>query len=127
MEDLIYDYYIKYRVVPDDVAARLAQEHQIIKKVTVELDELLDIILLDAIVPKEHFIAKLREFVELQSVHLVYEEQEILPAIAQSLTPDDWTNLEQQWKHKDYKDPLFGDEVSDQYRALATHISKGNH
>ncbi len=124
MEDLIYDYYIKYRVVSDEVAMRLSQEHKAIKKVTVELDELLDMILLDAIVPKEQCIEKLRNFVELQSAHLAYEEQEILPLIKDSLSADDWSNLEKQWQHDEYKDPLFGENVSDQYRTLARRIKQ---
>ncbi|WP_369434237.1 hemerythrin domain-containing protein [Psychromonas sp. MME1] len=124
MEDLIYDYYIKYRDVPDEIINRLSQEHQTIKKVTIEFDELLDIILLDAIVPKDLFIVKLQEFVDLQSSHLNYEEKEILPLIEKSLTADDWKNLEQQWQHKDYMDPLFGSNVTTQYSALAKHIKE---
>ncbi|MFT6985626.1 MAG: hemerythrin-like domain-containing protein [Psychromonas sp.] len=124
MEDLIYDYYLKYRVVADEMAFRLSQEHTLINKATVELDELLDMILLDAIVSKEQCIEKLRNFVDLNAAHLLFEEQEVLPLIKESLSPDDWSNLEQQWKHKEYKDPLFGENVSDQYRTLANHIKK---
>lgn len=124
MEDLIYDYYIKYRVVPDEVAFRLSNEHKSINQATVELDELLDMILLDAIVPKEQCIEKLRNFVDLNAAHLVFEEQQILPLIKESLSPDDWSNLERQWQHEEYKDPLFGENVSDQYRALASCIKR---
>lgn len=122
LEDLIYDYYIKHRLVSDEVAGRLSQEHKVIKKVTVELDALLDIILLDAIVAKEHFIKKLSEFIDLQTAHLAYEEQYILPEIAKSLSAEDWTNLALQWQDQEYIDPLFGDNVSEQYRALARSI-----
>lgn len=124
MEDLIYDYYLKYRVVDKQLAFRLSQEHQLIKEVTVELDELLDIILLDAVVPKERCIEKLSHFVSIQSAHLAYEEQQILPLIKERLTADDWANLEQQWQHKDYNDPLFGKNISEQYKQLADVIKK---
>ena len=124
MEDLIFDYYINNRVVPDDIATRLSQEHKIIKKATIELDELLGMILLDAIVPKEQCIEKLQNFVELQSAHMAYEEHEILPLIADSLSAEDWSNIERQWQHKEYSDPLFGDKVSEQYRTLATYIKQ---
>ncbi|WP_028862232.1 hemerythrin domain-containing protein [Psychromonas aquimarina] len=125
MEDLIYEYYLKYRVVPDEVANRLSREHKLISKATIELDELLDMILLDAIVPKEHCIKKLNDFVKFQSAHLAYEEQEVLPAIKESLSPDDWSTLQQQWLHDEYSDPLFGDTISDQYRELADRINQG--
>ena len=124
MEDLIYDYYLKYRVVDKQLALRLSQEHQLIKEATIELDELLDMILLDAVVPTERCIEKLSHFVSIQSAHLAYEEQQILPLIEDSLTADDWANLEQQWQHKDYNDPLFGQNVSEQYKQLAEFIKK---
>ncbi|WP_022943199.1 hemerythrin domain-containing protein [Psychromonas hadalis] len=125
MEDLIYAYYLKYRVVPDEVAIRLSQEHKLIKEVTIELDELVDMILLDAIVPKEQCLEKLAVFVELQAAHLMYEESQVLPAIKASLSADDWVNLEQQWQHSHYDDPLFGDNISEEYKALAERINQG--
>lgn len=124
MEDLIYEYYLKSHTVSDDIALRLTQEHQAIKKVTIELDELLDMILLDAIVSKDICIEKLRNFVEQQTAHLAYEEQEILPLINNSLFADDWDNIAQQWQPDEYQDPLFGENVSEQYRVLATHIKQ---
>jgi len=124
MEDMIYDYYLKYRVVSDEVANRLSQEHKLIKETTIELDELLDMILLDAIVPKEQCIEKLTHFVHLQSAHLAYEEQEILPKIKESLTLDDWQTLEGQWQHDGHSDPLFGNNIADQYKTLAERINE---
>lgn len=124
MEDLIYDYYINHCVVPDAVGTRLPQEHKILKKATAELDELLGMILLDAIVPQEQCIEKLQNFVELQSEHMAYEEQELLPLIQQSLSDEDWSSIEQQWRYKEYSDPLFGDNVAEQYRKLATIIKQ---
>ena len=61
-------------------------------------------------------------FVSKQKQHLNYEEAEILPAIQSSLTEDDWAHLILQWKHKEYVDPLFGESISDQFKALALHI-----
>ena len=125
-EDLIWDYYIHNRVVPDDIASSLPREHKIIKNLTVELDELLGMILLDAIVPKEQCIEKLQNFVELQMAHIVYEEHDILPLIKDSFSAEDWSKIELQWQqlqqNKEYSDPLFGDEVSEPYRKLATLI-----
>lgn len=124
MEDLIYAYYLKYRVVPDEVAIRLAKEHQLIKEVTIELDELVDMILLDTPVPKQQCLEKLSVFVELQAAHLMYEESQIIPAIRESLSADDWVNLAQQWQHNHSEDPLFGDNISEVYKALAERINQ---
>lgn len=124
MEDLIYSYYLKYRVVTDQVANRLSDEHKQLKVITRELDDMVDMVLLDAIVPKDLFIEKLDLFVTKQNQHLNYEEQEILPAIKKSLTPDDWESLNQQWKHHEYVDPLFGDKISEKFKALAETINR---
>ncbi|TEW53638.1 hemerythrin [Psychromonas sp. RZ22] len=122
MENLIYAHYLKYRVVPDEVANRLSQDHQELKTITKELDEMLGMILLDAIISKELFIEKLEQFVVKQKQHLTYEEEEIFPAIKSSLSPDDWLNLNQQWKHNEYVEPLFGDKISNEFKALADSL-----
>lgn len=124
MEDLIYDYYLKYRVVTDQVANRLADDHHKLKVMTSELDDLLGMILLDAIISKELFIEKLEQFVSRQKLHLVYEENEILPAIKNSLTAHDWAHLNLQWKHKQYADPLFGKSISQEFESLAERIAQ---
>lgn len=124
MEDIIYDYYIKNCDAPETVSQRLPEEHKIIKKLTIELDELLTMILLDAIVPKEQCLKKLSDFVELQSTHMAYEEQQILPLIQKSLSDDDWAKIKEQWQHQEYSDPLFGDNISEQYRKLAAIIKQ---
>ena len=124
LEDMIYEYYLKYRVVPDKVANRLSQEHKLIKEATIELDELLDMILLDAVVPKEQCIDRLKHFVNLQTAHMSYEEVEILPKIEASLTEDDWLKLKQQWQHDGHNDPLFGEKISEQYKELAKRIKQ---
>ena len=57
------------------------------------LDETLDMILLDTVVPKEQCIEKLKTFVKLQSEHIMYEEQKILPSIQKFLLKEDWSKL----------------------------------
>lgn len=123
MEDMIYAYYLKYRVVSDVIVNRLALEHQQIKDATIELDELVEMVLLDAIVPQQNCIDRLTKFVDLQALHLMYEEAEIIPAIRESLGADDWSNLQQQWQHNHYDDPLFGDKIAEEYKALADRIN----
>jgi len=122
LEDLILGYYRKSYTVSDDITARLTQEHKIIKQATIELDELLEMIQLDAIVPKEQCIEKLKNFVELQSAHMAFEEKRVLPLFKEGLSAEDWVNIKQQWQYNEYKDPLFGESIADQYRKLATYL-----
>ena len=123
LEDSIYDYYLKYRVVDDSVANRLHSEHQNLERISAELKEIIDSILLDAIVSRDDIIEKIGQFVTLQKEHLNYEESEILPAIKASLTADDWRHLEQNWQHDPQEDPLFGRTVAEQYKSLAKRLS----
>lgn len=122
LEDKMYDYYLKYRVVDDSVANRLHKEHAELSQVSADLKELIDTVLLDAIVDKTDIIEALERFTRLQLAHLNYEESEVLPAIKASLTADDWRQLEQNWQHDPADDPLFGRTVSDQYRSLAERL-----
>jgi len=124
MEDLIYAYYLKYRVVSDQVANRLAEDHKQLSVITKELDDMLSMILLDAIIPKDVFIEKLEHFVSKQKQHLNYEETAILPAIQSTLTADDWAHLSLQWKQKEYSDPLFGDSISERFQSLSDYINQ---
>ncbi len=122
MEDILYDYYLKYRVVSDGVANRLQEDHHQLAIATSSLKEQLDIILLDAVVPIDQLCDQLDSFIKLQLAHLTYEEREVLPAIKNSLTEDDWRQLEQQWQIDVTKDPLFGRDIASQFQTLAKRI-----
>lgn len=122
-EDLIYDYYLKYRVVGGEVANRLHEEHARLLEAGTELKEMVEMILMDAVIPLDQFTAKLEQFIELQEAHLNYEEAVIFPQLRDSLTEDDWRHLEQMWQNRAISDPLFGAEVSQHFRALAKQLS----
>jgi len=124
-EDIIYDHYLRYRVVDDKVANRLREEHQKITELTEDLKNTVEMILLDAVIPQDQFADKLEHFIEVQERHMNYEETQILPAIERSFTEDDWKQVEQQWQHGRPDDPLFGQQVAEQYRELAERIEVG--
>lgn len=125
LEDFIYEFYLENYVVPDDISSRLPTEHKEMKSATIELDELLNMILLDAIVPKDECIERLESFVTQQEKHMSYEEMEVLPLIEHNLSDVDWIKIKQDWLHLDGTiDPLFGENVSDQYQELSAVIKK---
>lgn len=126
MENLIYAYYLKYRVVEERVGTRLVDEHKQLKLMTEDVNDMLEMIMLDAIMPKERVIEKLETFLSLQRKHLIYEETEVLPQIAQTLTEDDWEHLNLQWQHHKYVDPLFGKKISEQFKALSEYIKQAS-
>lgn len=122
-EDIIYDYYLKYRVVEGDVANRLQLEHAKLVEAGAELREMVEMILMDAVIPLDQFTAKLEQFVALQEAHMNYEEGVIFPHLRDSLTEDDWRHLEQVWQNRAIGDPLFGPEISQHFQDLARRLS----
>ncbi|MGY3941576.1 hemerythrin domain-containing protein [Aeromonas tecta] len=122
-EDLIYDYYLKYRVVEGEVASRLHEEHARLLEAGTELKEMVEMILLDAVIPLDQFTARLEQFIALQEAHMNYEEGTIFPQLRDSLTEDDWRHLEQLWQNRAITDPLFGAEVSQHFQALSRQLS----
>lgn len=121
-EDLIYDYYIKYRVVGDEMPNRLAAEHKQLHELTEELKDVVELILLDAVMPLDVFSDKLENYIKAQWEHLNYEENEVFPVLREQLTEDDWRHIEQNWQHGQVDDPIFGKQVKAQYQALAERI-----
>ena len=122
-EDMIYDYYLKYRVVEGEVANRLHEEHARLLDAGTELKEMVEMILMDAVIPLDQFTGKLECFVALQEAHMNYEEGVIFPLLRDTLTEDDWRHLEQNWQNRAIGDPLFGAEVSQNFQALAQRLS----
>ncbi len=122
-EEMIYDYYLKYRVVEGEVANRLQEEHARLLEAGAELKEMVEMILMDAVIPLDQFTARLEQFVALQEAHINYEEGVIFPHLRDSLTEDDWRHLEQIWHNRAIGDPLFGAEISQHFQALAKRLS----
>lgn len=122
LEDAIYRYYLEHQGQASDSINRLEEEHIKLKHKTSELRDIVDMILLDAIVPQDEFINRLEEFINLQSSHLSYEEAHILPQLERELNESDWRQIEQETAVAERDDPLFGAEVAQRYRALAERI-----
>ncbi|MFM2480394.1 hemerythrin domain-containing protein [Celerinatantimonas sp. YJH-8] len=121
-EDVIYDYFCKYRATDSQISERLKDEHIKLRELTLELGEVVELILLDAVIPLDQFSQKLERFISAQWDHLNYEEDEIIPLLKASLTEDDWRSIEQDWQHNHVDDPLFGSHTDKQYQALAERI-----
>ena len=118
-EDLIYDYYRQFRCSDDQFSTRLSEEHARVVTAGQELTELVDMILMDSVIPLEQLTAKLEAFIVLQQCHMDYEESEIFPLLRSKLSEDDWRHLEQNWRYKTADDPLFGREVAERYRDIS--------
>ena len=68
-----------------EVANRLHEEHARLLDAGTELKEMVEMILMDAVIPLDQFTARLEEFIAQQEAHMNYEEGVIFPTCA---TPD---------------------------------------
>ncbi|OCH48107.1 hemerythrin domain-containing protein [Aliivibrio fischeri] len=118
-EDMIYQYYIDHYGKHEGVSD-LLEAHHTLSQDTEDFSITIDMILNDAIVPKDIFKAHLKAFTKRIKDHLEQEEQEIFPFLKAYLTTDDWEALEKGWKEID--DPVFGETVDKRYRELAKKV-----
>ena len=98
----------------------LRREHEALLARSRELSAGLRAVLNEAHVPRESFVNWARAFIDLQMRHMNMEECEFFPAALQSLTADDWHDLEAQMTAPD--DPLFGERVGERYDTLRKKI-----
>ncbi|WP_311567728.1 hemerythrin domain-containing protein [Photobacterium arenosum] len=119
-EDVIYHYYLRHCGEEQDILD-LEAEHIELARLTAEFAETVDMILMDAVIPLDVFAGKLNAFVERQHQHLDTEEKKVFPVIRQHFTDQDWAAVEEEYQDC-LCDPLFGKEVSAQYRELATRL-----
>ncbi|MCV5232655.1 hypothetical protein OFC56_36405, partial [Escherichia coli] len=75
----------------------------------------IEMILQDAVVPQDIFIAQLEDFIESQKCHLELEERKILPLIEELFTTEDCQHVESLWTECE-DDPVFGDTIADRYK-----------
>ena len=135
-EDLIYDYYLQHKTDKKDSLNKLAQQHERISDLTERLQDMTDMILMDAVVPQDQYIEALQEFLDVQVRHLNYEEEHIIPMLREELSQADWdailaslpydgiSDVDSLEKLSRKADPLFGDKVSERYLELRDNLQK---
>ena len=128
-EDIIYRYYMQHygaqHRAENEEMKNLEEEHIALSKKSHEFLDLVEMILRDAVVPQDVFIAQLESFIITQKSHLDIEEKEILPLINSTFSTQDWQAVESQWQQPD-DDPVFGDTIADRYKQLAQRVRQTN-
>ncbi|TCO81441.1 branched-chain amino acid transport system ATP-binding protein [Plasticicumulans lactativorans] len=69
---------------------------------------------------RDEFLERLTRYVQLSRSHMALEERELMPLAEQRLTTIDWAEIDRAFAAND--DPLFGDEVRAEFRALHTRL-----
>ncbi len=84
--------------------------------------EAVDNALTDQDVSRDSFTHVAREFIDGERKHMEMEERHFFPAAIESLTDEDWSELDS--RLADERDPLFGADVVERFQALRRRIIK---
>ncbi|WP_028117685.1 hemerythrin domain-containing protein [Ferrimonas senticii] len=122
LEDRIYQFYLERTGQPALTLHKLAEEHQALAQATSAILATVTMILADQVVPRQRLVANLRQFLTLQRNHLSYEDQQLLPKIAATLSEDDWQSLTPQLQQLCQSDPLFANSGAD-YQHLRDYLA----
>ncbi|GAA0784424.1 hemerythrin domain-containing protein [Marinobacterium sediminicola] len=115
-EDKMYAFFQGRDDELDKALSRCEEEHKQLKQLSTHLEESIDGILNDVVMPMDRFTDQLDEFVQAEKRHLDFEEQEIFRLLRSHASEADWQQLDQQLPRSE--DPLFGEKQADEYRAL---------
>ncbi|MGD8644488.1 MAG: hemerythrin domain-containing protein [Chromatiales bacterium] len=121
-EDLIFAYFLQHHGGADAVVVEsLMEEHRELKGLTASLRSSLEGILHDAPLQRESLAQQLSAFLDRQWKHLNAEEASVFPMLDRVMAPNDWDAIAGDLP--DQADPLFGDDLQQQYQSLYTRIT----
>lgn len=120
-EDLIYG---ALRSRDPDLAAEvgdLEEEHRDLALAARELAALIERALAEVLVDRTHVHDLTRDFIRRYRHHIEREELHVFPAARQVLSDQDWADIDGRMEGSS-GDPLFGEVVTDYFRALRDDI-----
>ncbi len=120
-EDLIFERLLKRAPAAQPLVKALEKEHEELVAGGVEMLQMLDEVVSDAIIPRESVESSARTYVQQLVAHMDKEESTLFPMAAQQLTAEDWTAIGAAVKRRE--DPLFSARVDQKYRAILEHLS----
>ncbi len=115
-EDKIYEYFMGRDSKLDTLLSNCEKEHADLRQSSTSLQEAIDGVLHDAVIPMEEFAELLEDFVLRQTNHLNLEEGDIFPKINAVAGAKDWDYLAEQLPKPE--DPLFGARLAQEFTDL---------
>ncbi|GAA0687195.1 hemerythrin domain-containing protein [Marinobacterium maritimum] len=115
-EDKMYAFFQGRDSSLDQALEHCEEEHKQLKHLSTHLEESIDGILNDVVMPMDKFTDQLDEFVQAEKRHLNFEEETIFPLLRSIASEADWQQLADQLPQSE--DPLFGEKQADEYRSL---------
>ncbi len=115
-EDKMYEYFKGRNTELDELLQNCEQEHVDLKHSSFQLQEAIEGVLHDAVMPMDEFAELLDDFVSRQTNHLNLEEGEIFPKLKAVADEKDWQHLAIELPKPE--DPLFGAKLAHEFTAL---------
>ena len=119
-EDVIFNYYLSKHDTKKSTIHSLLNEHQTMPPLTDKLSIMLQNAIFSVPQKREELCAYLEEYIDTQKKHMDFEEATIYPILRESLTDNDWNQVEDKLKQVD--DPLFGNQVETSFKELLQQI-----
>ena len=124
LEDIIYDYYSNKAGLAN--CGQLYNEHHRLAEASGVLIYSLNMILSDVVISREKLVNDLKEYIELQQLHMQYEEREVFPNFEKVLDDNDWQKVEILCQKRLIDDPLFNDNEKTLFEDLRKYIDKAD-
>ncbi|QSX30851.1 hemerythrin domain-containing protein [Shewanella cyperi] len=122
LEEIIYDYYLKANPEQRRIN-RLSEEHARLVEASGTLMATLNLILNDVVVAKDKLISELKNYVQMQEHHMLFEEREIFPQLTFALSDKDWATINELCLQKLIDDPLFSDNDNQLFDELRNYLA----
>ncbi|MCT8985671.1 hemerythrin domain-containing protein [Shewanella phaeophyticola] len=122
LEDIIFDYYSNKAGLAN--CGQLYNEHHRLAEASGSLIYSLNMILSDVVISREKLIKDLRDYIQLQQLHMEYEEREVFPMFVQTFDDNDWDRVAVLCQQRLVDDPLFNDNDKSMFEELRAYIEK---
>ncbi len=106
-----------------ELGRNILNQHKALANDTGAMRQLVDMVMMDAVVPREEVLEAMENYVLNQRNHMRYEEDSLFPLLEREMSSSDWQAFEQRLKEKAEQDPLFGIEVKASYQALWARLN----
>jgi hemerythrin-like domain-containing protein len=119
-EDVVYRILKERNPAVAGAVGDVESEHEIEGERLNNFAKVVDDVLADQELPRQTFHQAAKEFIEHQRRHMAKEEQLLFPAALETLTADDWAQINA--RIDDRKDPMFDGSVTSKFQSLFNTI-----
>lgn len=119
-EDLVFERVLQKTNQGHDVLHRLMLQHQALAQLTRRFRESMEGIVHEEVLPRDEVEVQGRELLAALRTHMILEDTEAFPIAAETLTAEDWADLES--RAPNTEDPVFGHADPERFRAIYAQL-----